>query len=264
LNARTKGENLKAVIFAGGLGTRMREETDLKPKPMVEIGGMPVLWHLMKIYSHQGIKDFVILSGYKSEVIKSYFANLNLHSRDFTITTGENSSIEYLSGHSEDWRVTVLDTGMETLTGERLLRAKEVIGNQAFHCTYGDGLAQIDLALLEKAHRDSGKVATMTVTKPSNRYGVVEFDSQGLVLAFREKPKMEDWINMGFFVFEPQVFNHLKRGEMLEDGALHRLAGAGEMKVNPFSGFWEPMDTFREYKMLNGLWDAGEAPWKIW
>ena len=242
----------------------MREETELKPKPMVEIGGKPVLWHLMEIYSNYGISDFVILAGYKSEVIKSYFSNLDLHTRDFAFHTGEGGGIEYLSGDSENWKITVLDTGEDTLTGERLLRAKSVIGNNRFHCTYGDGLAPVDLNQLEEAHAKFGKLATMTVTQPSNRFGVVEFDKEGVVLAFREKPKMADWVNMGYFVFDPEVFDYLNKGESLEDGALHRLAEISEMAAHQYDGFWEPMDTFREYKLLNRLWDADEAPWKVW
>jgi glucose-1-phosphate cytidylyltransferase len=255
---------VKAVIFAGGLGTRMREETDLKPKPMVEIGGRPVLWHLMKIYSQHGIKDFVILAGFKSEVIKSYFANLGPNTRDFMVKTGDPKDVVYLSGESENWNISILDTGDETLTGERLLRARDVIGSDAFHCTYGDGLAPVDLAKLEQSHASSGKYATMTVTRPSNRFGVVEFDSDGVVMAFREKPKMADWVNMGFFIFEPDVFSYLGKQEALEDGALHRLAGEGQMSVHQYDGFWEPMDTYREYKLLNNLWNSGHAPWKVW
>jgi glucose-1-phosphate cytidylyltransferase len=256
---------MKAVIFAGGLGTRMREETDLKPKPMVQIGGRPVLWHLMKLYSQHGVNDFVILAGYKSDIIKSYVANLDLHTRDFRISTTEGlDGIEYLSGNSENWRISVLDTGEYSLTGERLLRAREAIGDESFHCTYGDGLAPVDIGLLEKDHKKSGKLATMTVTQPSNRFGVVEFDDDGVVKAFREKPKMADWVNMGFFVFEPQIFKYLNSQESLEDGPLNRLASASEMRVNQYSGFWEPMDTYREYKLLNDLWDNNNAPWKIW
>jgi glucose-1-phosphate cytidylyltransferase len=257
-------KTLKAVIFAGGLGTRMREETDLKPKPMVEIGGRPVLWHLMKIYSQHGIRDFVILAGYRSEVIKSYFSELDLRTRDFTVSTGISNEISYLSGESEDWNISIVDTGEETLTGERLLKAKDVIGQDSFHCTYGDGLAPVNLAQLENAHSRSGKIATMTVTRPSNRFGVVEFDETGTVLAFREKPKMADWVNMGYFIFKPDIFLYLKNEEALEDGALHRLAGEGQMGVNQYDGFWEPMDTYREYKLLNALWNSESAPWKVW
>jgi glucose-1-phosphate cytidylyltransferase len=255
---------MKAVILAGGLGTRMREETDLKPKPMVEIGGRPVLWHLMKIYSQHGINDFVVLAGYKSEVIKSFFSNLDLHTRDFEITTGENAKIRYLSGKSENWRITVLDTGEDTLTGERLLLAKDVIGQDAFHCTYGDGLAPVDISKLARFHASSGKVATMTVTKPSNRFGVVEFDDMGVVTSFREKPKMADWVNMGYFMFNSEIFDFLKGDEALEDGALLRLSKVSQLAANKYEGFWEPMDTFREYKMLNRLWQLNEAPWKVW
>jgi glucose-1-phosphate cytidylyltransferase len=242
----------------------MREETDLKPKPMVEIGGRPVLWHLMKIYSQHGINDFVILAGYKSEIIKNYFSNLDLRTRDIIVNTSTPGKIEYLAGAAENWRIAVIDTGEDAPTGQRLLHAKGAIGDEPFHCTYGDGLAPVDLGLLEKTHVDSGKIATMTITQPTNRFGVVEFDENGVVLAFREKPKMGDWVNMGFFVFEPGVFEFLKEGEALEDGALNRITEIGEMTVNQHNGFWEPMDTFREYSLLNRLWDASEAPWKVW
>jgi glucose-1-phosphate cytidylyltransferase len=242
----------------------MREETELRPKPMVEIGRRPVLWHLMKIYSFYGIREFVVLAGYKSEVIKSYFSNLDLHTRDFTVGAGENPSIRYVNGSSEDWTITIMDTGEQTLTGERLLLAQSAIGEQPFHCTYGDGLAPVDLRQLELSHKQSNRLATMTVTQPSNRFGVVEFDSSGAVLAFKEKPKMQDWVNMGFFFFEPEIFSYLRANEALEDGALRRLAEENEMSVNQFDGFWEPMDTFREYKLLNGLWDSDKAPWKVW
>lgn len=255
---------MKAVIFAGGLGTRMREETDFRPKPMVEIGSQPVLWHLMKIFAHHGVRDFVILAGYKSEVIKSYFANFNLFTKNFKVSIGANPAIEFLDGDLEDWKVTVLDTGRDTLTGERLLKAKDVIGSDKFFCTYGDGLAPVDLGLLVERHEASNRLATMTVTQPTNRFGVVDFDQNLRVSGFKEKPKMADWINMGFFVFEPEVFDYLKPGEALEESALTKLANDGQIGVNPFEGFWEPMDTFREYQMLNQLWNQGNAPWRVW
>lgn len=255
---------MKAVIFAGGLGTRMREETDLKPKPMVEIGGKPILWHLMKIYSTYGVNEFVILAGYKAGVIKSYFSNLDVNTRDFKISTLTPQNPIFLSGDSHAWDITILDTGEDTLTGERLLRAKDHIGTSPFFCTYGDGLAPVDLQNLLTTHQSANKVATMTVTQPTNRFGVVEFDSTGTVSAFREKPRMADWVNMGYFVFEPEIFDYLGKGEALEDGALHKLAGLNEIAVNKFSGFWEPMDTYREYLALNKLWGEERAPWKVW
>lgn len=255
---------MKAVIFAGGLGTRMREETDFKPKPMVEIGTQPVLWHLMKIFAHYGVRDFVILAGYKAEVIKNYFANFNLYTQDFHVQVGSSSEVTFLSDSSENWNVTVLDTGRETLTGERLLRAKSAIGSGPFFCTYGDGLAPVDLNALLSQHRSSQLLATMTVTQPSNRFGVVEFSEDLKVSGFREKPKMADWVNMGFFVFEDKVFDYLNEGESLEEGPLVRLTRDNQIGVNRYAGFWEPMDTYREYQLLNQLWTDGSAPWKVW
>lgn len=254
---------MKVVIFAGGLGTRMREETDFRPKPMVEIGSMPVLWHLMKIYSSQGFDEFVILAGYKAAIIKDFFANMDARTRDFSVDT-HTQRIEFLSGSHENWKVSILDTGAETLTGERLLRARDIIGSGSFHCTYGDGLAPVDLSELTATHLAARTIATMTVTRPTNRFGVVEFDEERLVHSFREKPVMNDWVNMGFFIFEHEIFNHLRAGESLEEGALNRLASSGQIGVNQFEGFWEPMDTFREFQLLNRLWDSGGAPWKIW
>ena len=242
----------------------MREETGLKPKPMVDIGGRPVLWHLMKIYSQQGIRDFVVLAGYKSDVIKSFFLNFDMHTKDITVDLSKPGRLRFVSADDEDWTVTILDTGEETQTGERLLRAQSVIGTQPFHCTYGDGLAPVDLTALSRIHKASGAIATMTVTKPSNRFGVVEFDDEGIIKAFREKPKMTDWVNMGFFLFQPEIFDFLEPGKALENSALQKLSELDAMAANPHAGFWEPMDTFREYTLLNELWDSGNAPWKVW
>ena len=242
----------------------MREETDFRPKPMVDIGGRPVVWHLMKIFSHYGVTDFVILAGYKADVVKDYFSNLDLRTRDFRVTQGSVPTLEFISGEQENWRVTVLDTGLETLTGERLLRAQEVIGEDDFLCTYGDGLAPVNIHNLIERHRSLGLTATLTVTQPSNRFGLVRFDEQGIVAGFNEKPKMVDWVNMGFFVFGPGVFSFLREGESLEEGGLVRLAQSNELGVNKYDGFWEPMDTYREYKLLNDLWVSDNAPWKLW
>lgn len=241
----------------------MREETDFRPKPMVEIGGKPVLWHLMKIYSHHGFNEFVVLAGYKANIIKDYFSRLDVFTRDFAIDTS-SGQIDFMSGETENWKITVLDTGPETLTGERLLLAKSYLSDEPFFCTYGDGLAPVDLLELLKNHKMSGKTATMTVIRPTNRFGVVDFNDDGIVQAFREKPRMNNWVNMGFFVFQPNLFSYLREGESLEEGALVRLASNGELSVNTYEGFWEPMDTFREYQKLNELWGNQKAPWKIW
>jgi len=256
---------MKAVILAGGLGTRMREETEFRPKPMVEIGGMPVLWHIMKLLSHQGIKDFVILTGYKGEVITNFFAQLPILRRhmhfDYTLPTPNRHSS---GGPDEDWRVDVLATGTDTPTAERLLQARDIIGTEPFICTYGDGLADVDIAQLVDGHIRSGKVGTMTVVQPSNRFGVVDISADGSVKSFREKPRMTDWINIGYFVFGDRIFSYLDEQQMLEEEPLKKLAKDGQLRANKHSGFWEPMDTFREYQHLNELWKRNEAPWAIW
>lgn len=256
---------MKAVILAGGLGTRMREETEFKPKPMVEIGGKPVLWHLMMTLYQQGIDHFIVLTGYKGGLIDDFFRNdpqgsaTRYESKDgmSVVTNLDNSNVP-------KWNVDVIWTGDETPTAGRLLQAREYIGEDPFLCTYGDGLADIDLEQLTRAHRESGKMATMTVYQPENRFGVVEFDNNGMVTRFKEKPKMSDWINIGFFVFEREVFNYLTPHAMLEDEPLAAIANDRKLGVNPHSGFWEPMDTFREYQHLNNLWITGAAKWKNW
>lgn len=254
---------MKAIIFAGGLGTRMREETEHRPKPMVEIGPYPVLLHLMDIYAAQGITDFVILAGYKAAMIKEYFANLTLNTSDAVTIGGKGGGV--LSLVSPDvrsgWRVTILDTGVATLTGERLLRAKEQIGSETFFATYGDGLAPVNLSALLLTHQKQGLAATMTITQPQNRFGVVEVNQSGVVESFLEKPKMSDWTNMGFFCFESSVFESLKNGESLEDGLLRRLAGLRQLASFKHEGFWQPMDTYRELQIMNDLWESGSAPW---
>jgi glucose-1-phosphate cytidylyltransferase len=251
---------MKVVIFAGGLGTRMRDDSDLRPKPMLEIGGRPILWHLMKIYSSYGYRDFVILAGYKAGYIKDYFSRLDINTRDFEITTS-TGDVRFLSGDSEDWKVAVLDTGQDTLTGERLLNAKHILGDDPFFCTYGDGLAPVQLAGLLSNHRQSGAVATMTVTRPESRFGEVSFDDSGTVTDFKEKPLMANWVNMGFFAFNKEIFDYLRPSESLEQGALVRMSQLGKLNVFRHEGFWQPMDTYREFRILNELWDGNQAPW---
>lgn len=257
---------MKAVLLAGGLGTRMREETEFRPKPMVEIGGRPVLWHIMKILSQQGINDFVICAGYKSEYIKNYFYNYGASNLDFSVTLGDRSSIVYHGSHDEfEWNVTVADTGGETMTGGRIARVKDYVGDEPFLCTYGDGIANVDIAGLVELHNNSGKIATMTTTQPTSRFGVVDIAEDNSVVKFREKPKVEDWINIGYFIFNNQIFNYLNGDScVLEQEPLHRLADEGQISAFKHSGFWEPMDTYRESVMLNELWATGKAPWKTW
>lgn len=257
---------MKAVLLAGGLGTRMREETEFRPKPMVEVGGRPVLWHIMKILGQSGISEFVVCTGYKSEYIKNYFSNYGASNLDFTITLGDTSSIQYHGSHDEfDWQVTVADTGLSTMTGGRIKRIQRYVGDEAFLCTYGDGIADVDIRALMEFHKSHGKIATMTTTQPFSRFGVVDLAEDGAVGKFREKPKTEDWINIGYFIFEPAIFDYLDGdATVLEEEPLHRLAQDGQIAAFRHSGFWQPMDTFRESQMLNDLWNSGTPPWKTW
>lgn len=256
---------MKAVLLAGGLGTRMREETEFRPKPMVEVGGRPVLWHIMKVLSSQGLRDFVVCSGYKGEIIKNYFLNYSALNQDFTVRFGEHAGVEYHDLHDEAaWAVTVADTGPTTLTGGRVKRIERYVAGERFLCTYGDGIADIDLAALVAFHESHGKLATMTATQPVNRFGILDLDDDGTVRSFREKPQMDSWINIGYFIFEPGVFEYLDDSSALEDQPLAKLAAAGQLAAYPHRGFWQPMDTFRESQLLNELWDHNEAPWRSW
>jgi glucose-1-phosphate cytidylyltransferase len=256
---------MKAVLLAGGLGTRMREETEFRPKPMVEVGGRPVLWHIMKVLGQQGITDFVICAGYKSEYIKNYFYNYGSSNLDFTIRLGDQSSTVFHGSHEEfNWTVTVVDTGESTMTGGRIKLIEQYVQGEAFLATYGDGIADINLKELLAFHASHGKTATMSVTQPTSRFGVVEIEDSGLVSQFREKPKVNDWINMGYFVFQPAVFDFLKLDSVLEEEPLRSLASHSELGAFKHSGFWQPMDTYRESLLLNSLWDEGKAPWKTW
>jgi glucose-1-phosphate cytidylyltransferase len=256
---------MKAVLLAGGLGTRMREETEFRPKPMVEVGGRPVLWHIMKVLGQQGITDFIICAGYKSEYIKNYFYNYGAANLDFTVRLGDQSSAVFHGSHDEfDWTVTVADTGESTMTGGRIKKIEKYVEGETFLATYGDGIADIDLQALRTFHSNHGKTATMTVTQPTSRFGVVDIDDKGLVSQFREKPKVNDWINMGYFIFQPEIFSYLTLDSVLEEEPLRKLATESQIGAHKHSGFWQPMDTYRESLLLNNLWERGSAPWKIW
>jgi glucose-1-phosphate cytidylyltransferase len=257
---------MKAVLLAGGLGTRMREETEFRPKPMVEVGGKPVLWHIMKILSSQGINEFVVCTGYKAEYINNYFSNYGAVNQDFTVKLGDQSSIVYHGSHDEfDWTVTVAFTGATTMTGGRIKRIREYVGDEPFLCTYGDGIADVDIRGLQAYHAEHGKTATMTTTQAYSRFGVVDLNPDGSVDKFREKPKVDDWINIGYFIFEPGIFDYLKDdATVLEEEPLHTLATDHEISAFQHNGFWQPMDTQRESQMLNELWSTGKAPWKTW
>lgn len=255
---------MKAVILAGGLGTRISEETHLKPKPMVEIGGRPILWHVMKIYSAHGINDFVICAGYKGYVIKEYFANYFLHMSDVTFDLSRNQ-MEVHHRRSEPWRVTIVDTGDATMTGGRLRRVREYLDAETFCFTYGDGVGNVDITKLVSFHRAEGRRATLTGVQPPGRYGALEIQDSH-VLRFQEKSDGEGaWINGGFFVLEPTVL------DLIEDDAttwerqpLEELAAAQQLSVYKHRGFWQPMDTLREKNNLEELWASGKAPWKVW
>lgn len=256
---------MKAVLLAGGLGTRLREETTIRPKPMVEIGGRPILWHIMKLYSHHGINDFVVCCGYKGYVIKEYFANYFLHMSDVTFDMSANR-MEVHERHAEPWRVTLVDTGDETMTGGRLKRVASYIkDDDAFCFTYGDGLSDVDIAASIEFHRHHGHYATVTAVLPPGRYGAIEC-ADGQVTRFVEKPRGDGGlINGGFFVLSPAVLDYIDGDETTWEGSpLARLAADGEMMAFEHSGFWQPMDTLREKNLLEELWSSGEAPWKCW
>jgi glucose-1-phosphate cytidylyltransferase len=255
---------MKAVILAGGLGTRISEESHLKPKPMIEIGGRPILWHIMKIYSHYGINDFVICLGYRGYVIKEYFANYFLHMSDVTFDISENR-MEVHQHYAEPWRVTLVDTGQETLTGGRLKRVREYVGNEGFCFTYGDGVADIDVGKLIQFHRSQRALATLTAIQPPGRYGAVSIDDTR-VLSFAEKPEGDGaWINGGFFVLEPGAVDYIQGDQTSwESDALVRLSRDGKLSGYKHAGFWQAMDTLRDKNQLEDLWQSGKAPWKVW
>jgi glucose-1-phosphate cytidylyltransferase len=256
---------MKVVILAGGLGTRLREETEFRPKPMVEVGGKPILWHLMKLYATYGLTEFVVPIGYRGEVIRDYFLNYEARTNDFTIRLGHTHEIEYHNSHLESgWMVTVVDTGAETPTGGRVHRVRRHVEGERFCATYGDGLADIDIDKLLAFHEAHGKLATMSIVRPTSRFGVVEIEPDGSVARFREKPQTNDAVNAGFFVFEPEVLEYLTDDTALEREPLEALARDGQLAAFHHDGFWQPMDTYREFTMLNALWSDGAAPWKVW
>ena len=253
---------MKAVILAGGFGTRLSEETSLKPKPMVEIGGKPILWHIMNIYSKFGVNDFIICCGYKGYVIKEYFANYYMHMSDLTVDLN-SGDIEYYNCKSEPWKITLIDTGLNTMTGGRLKRVKKYVGNETFMLTYGDGVADVDIDKLLKSHRNHGKVATVTAVQPSGRFGALDVDNNSNVKTFMEKPDGDGaWINAGFFVLEPEVFDYIKGDETIfEKEPLEALAKDNKLSAYKHNGFWKPMDTLRDKNVLEELWKGGKAPW---
>jgi glucose-1-phosphate cytidylyltransferase len=255
---------VKVVILAGGLGTRIAEETLYRPKPMVEIGGRPILWHIMKIYAHHGLTDFVVCLGYKGEVIKEYFANFAMHNADMAIDVA-SGAIEYRHHAVEPWRVLLVDTGLNTMTGGRLKRVREHLGDGPFCFTYGDGLADIDISALLAFHRRGGRLATLTAVVPPARFGAVDLDGD-TVRRFSEKPIGHDgYINGGFFVLEPAVIDRIEGdATQWEAAPLAQLAAAGQLGAYRHHGFWHAMDTLRDRTALEDAWAKGEAPWKVW
>jgi len=257
---------MKVVILAGGLGTRLSEETDLKPKPMVEIGQKPILWHIMKIYSSYGINDFIICCGYKGYLIKEYFANYFLHMSDVTFDMKDNS-VSVRQNNAEPWSVTLVDTGEKTMTGGRLKRVHEYVKDEESFCfTYGDGVIDSNITDLIKYHNSQGKLATVTAVRPPGRYGALNIKKSGIVESFQEKPDGDgSWINGGFFVLSPKVVEHISDDKTLwEDEPLEKLVSLKQLSAYKHHGFWQPMDTLRDKNQLNNLWDKNIAPWKSW
>ncbi len=256
---------MKVIILAGGRGTRLAEETSVRPKPMVEIGNKPILWHIINIYASHGFRDFLIACGYKGEMIKEYFNNFFIHNSDYIVNLKDGSR-EVINTNNIDWRIGVIDTGLNTMTGGRLLRLKGLLGDKPFMVTYGDGLGTVDIQALVDFHQAHGKLATVTAVRPPARFGGLVLDGN-MVSEFSEKTQTgEGWINGGFFVFEPGVFNYLENGDqtILEREPLEALANDKQLMAFRHAGFWQPMDTLREKQILDSLWSSGKAPWKIW
>lgn len=256
---------MKVVILAGGLGTRLSEETVLKPKPMVEIGGMPILWHIMKIYSSYGFNDFVICLGYKGYLIKEFFSNYFLHKSDITVDL-KNNKVIFNESDAEPWTITLVDTGVNSMTGGRIKRIQKHIGNEPFFLTYGDGLSDVNITELLETHKRENKYLTVTSVQPHGRFGALNLSESNQVLSFLEKPKGDgSWINGGFFVCQPEVFDYIKGDYMIfEKDPMEALAHEGKMQAFLHHGFWKPMDTLRDKVELEQLWDSGKALWKKW
>lgn len=257
---------MKVVLLAGGLGTRLSEETDSKPKPMVEIGGKPILWHIMKQYSHYGFNEFVICAGYKSYYIKDFFYHYFMHSSDMTVDM-QNNKVTFHQSHAEPWQVTVVDTGLNTMTGGRIKRIQKYIGNESFMLTYGDGVSDINISELITHHKKTKKLATLSAVLPSGKFGALGIEENDVITSFQEKPQGDgSWINGGFFVLEPQVFDYITEGDstIWERSPLETLAKSNQLQSYKHQGFWKPMDMLRDKLELDQLWTSGKAPWKVW
>ena len=257
---------MKVVILCGGLGTRLREETEFRPKPMVEVGGRPILWHIMKTYAHYGFSDFVLCLGYRGATIKDYFLNYETINNDFSVCLGEKSRIQYHGRHSEqDFTVTLADTGLECMTGGRIRKIQKYLVGDRFLLTYGDGVSDVDISQLIEFHRNHGKLATVTTVSPMSRFGIVELTDESRVRKFTEKPKSDGLMSAGYFVLERGVFDYLGGDDcVFERDPLERLAADGQLMAYRHEGFFYAMDTYREYQYLNELWHNNSAPWKVW
>jgi glucose-1-phosphate cytidylyltransferase len=255
---------MKTVILCGGKGTRMREETEFRPKPLVLIGDKPIIWHIMKIYSHFGFNDFMLCLGYKGELIKRYFMDMSWLNNDFTVSLGEQSTVQIHSSNNDHWNVTLVDTGLEAQTGSRIRQIERYIDTDDFMLTYGDGLSDVDIPALLKKHGESGRIATITGVHPTSPFGVIQTQG-GIVTAFKEKPVLNDFINGGFMALNRRVFSCIPEADCaFEQEPLHRLAQEGEIAIYPHDGFWTAIDTHKDIERVNALWSTGEALWKLW
>ena len=257
---------MKVLLLAGGFGTRLSEETDLKPKPMIEIGGKPIIWHIMKSYSEHGFNDFVIMCGYKGYYIKEYFANYFRHQSDLTVDLS-NNSVEYFNNKAEPWKITLIDTGLNTMTGGRIKRVQDIVGDEPFMLTYGDGVSDINIKELVDFHENHSGCITMTSSQPAGRFGALNIDVDNKITKFLEKPKGDGaWINAGYFVCDAKVFDYIEDDDstVFEQAPLKDLAADGEMFTYKHEGFWKPMDSLKDKNDLTQMWDLDEAPWKVW
>ena len=260
-------KTIKTIILCGGQGTRLREETEYRPKPLVEIGGLPILWHIMKMYATYGFQDFILCLGYRGNMIKDYFLNYEALNNDFTINLGKNNSIQYHGEHTEqNYHVTLADTGIDSMTGSRIKQVERYIDNDIFMVTYGDGVSDVNLKALVEFHINHGKLATITTVRRTSRFGLIRIDDDGMVKDFAEKPKLYDWSNAGFFVFNREVFDYLDVDPdcILERDPLEKLTADRQLVAYEHDGFFFAMDTYREYLFLNDLWNQGKAPWACW
>lgn len=255
---------MKVVILCGGKGTRLREETEYRPKPMVEIGGRPIIWHIMKLYSHYGFKDFILCTGYKKEIIKEYFLNYRYMNSDITISLAADKKIVCNNNHAEDWNVTIADTGLDTPKSGRLKQIAPYLEGQRFMVTYGDGVADVDIKKLLSHHEAEGVLATFTGVHPISRFATVEYDENNTIIDWNEKKPLEGYMNAGFFVFENDALSYMKNNEELEEEPMKRLVAEKQLSMYKHEGYWQCMDTYRDYMLLSNLWNNGKALWKVW